>query len=351
MQLPSDRCYVIAEIGANHNGDMALARRLIDAAAAAGADAAKFQSWDTGLFAESFYRDHPGVKVEVARHAVAPRDLGELAAYCRNRGIAFASTPFSAGEVEVLDALDVPFVKVASMDLNNDRLLRRVAATGRTVVLSTGFASMAEIGHALSTLEAEGNRDIVLLHCVSLYPPPSDDLVNLLNIDMLAETFGYPVGFSDHTLGIELTFAAIARGACIVEKHFTLDHAMPGWDHSVSAEPSELAQIVVAARRIPAALGMRRRVVSETERAQARVMRRSVVAARPIRAGETIVATDLTLRRPGTGIAPNDVDRLVGCVAVRNLETDDLLAWTDVVPSSAASSVPAPGTATAREAA
>ena len=190
MQLPADRCYVIAEIGANHNGDMALARRLIDAAAAAGADAAKFQSWDTGLFAETFYRDHPGVKVEVARHAVAPRDLGELATYCRDRGIAFASTPFSAGEVAVLDALDVPFVKVASMDLNNDRLLRRVAATGRTIVLSTGFASMAEIGHALSTLEAEGNRDIVLLHCVSLYPPPSDDLVNLLNIDMLAETFG-----------------------------------------------------------------------------------------------------------------------------------------------------------------
>ncbi|MFB3103237.1 MAG: N-acetylneuraminate synthase family protein [Alphaproteobacteria bacterium] len=328
--LKDDRPYVIAEIGANHNGDMEQARAHIRAAKAAGADAAKFQSWGTGLFAQSVYDANAELKEAVAAYAVAESDMAALAEYCRKTEIDFASTPCSATEIVELDALDPPFVKIASMDLNNDRMLIDAAKTGRPIILSTGFSSMAEIEHALTTLESENHTDIVLLHCIALYPPPGDDLVNLRNIEMLRDNFGYPVGYSDHTIGVEVTLAAIALGAAVIEKHFTLDKALPGWDHAVSADPSELAIITTAARRIPAALGSRRRIISEGERQNAQVMRRSIVAAHDIRSGEILTEEHLEFRRPGTGISPNDAGRLLGGVARRDIAADTLLSDDDV---------------------
>jgi len=331
MQFLKDgRPYVIAEIGANHNGDMAQARAHIRAAKDAGADAAKFQSWGTGLFAQSVYDDNAELKDAVAAYAVAENDMAALADYCRECGIDFASTPCSAAEVAALDALDPPFVKIASMDLNNDRMLIDAAGTGRPIILSTGFATLAEIEHALATLEGAGHTDTVLLHCVALYPPPADDVVNLRNIEMLNDTFGYPVGFSDHTIGVEIPLAAIALGAAVIEKHFTLDKTLPGWDHAVSADPADMAVITAAARRIPAALGVRRRVVSEAERNNAAVMRRSVVAARDIRAGEILTEDHLEFRRPGTGISPNDAARLLGRAVRHDIAADTLLSEDDV---------------------
>lgn len=333
MHLPSDgHTYVIAEIGANHNGDMELARESIRAAKAAGADAAKFQSWDTGLFARSFYEENPGLEEQVAAYAVAGDEMLALSEYCNEVDIDFASTPFSQRELVELDALAPPFVKIASMDLNNDHLLRAAAKTGRTVILSTGFARMGEIEHALSTLEDTGHEDTILLHCIALYPPPGDDYVNLRNIEMLRDSFGYPVGFSDHTKGIEITLAAIALGAVVVEKHFTLDKNLEGWDHAVSADPDELAIITAAARRIPAALGSRRRVVSEAEHNQGLVMRRSIVAGRALPAGHVLTLEDLDYRRPGTGISPNEASRLVGRGLTRALGADELLSEDDLAP-------------------
>lgn len=329
--------YVIAEIGANHNGDMELARQSIRAAHEAGADAAKFQSWDTGLFARGFYEEHPGLEEQVAAYAVAGSQMAELAAYCRETGIDFASTPFSKREMAELDALDPPFIKIASMDLNNDHLLADAAATGRTIVLSTGMSQMGEIEHALETLEGRGHTDTILLHCIALYPPPGDEYVNLRNMEMLRETFGYPVGFSDHTKGIEITLAAIALGAVVIEKHFTLDKNMEGWDHAVSADPAELAVITSAARRIPTALGSRRRIVSDNERNQGRVMRRSIVAARDLPVGHVLTLEDMDFRRPGTGIAPNDAGRLVGRELLRAYTADQLLSEDDIAPASGAS--------------
>jgi len=328
--LKNDGTYVIAEIGANHNGDMEQARAHIRAAKAAGADAAKFQSWGTGLFAQSVYDANDDMKEAVAAFAVAESDMAALAAYCRETDIDFASTPFSAAEVVALDALDPPFIKIASMDLNHDRMLVDAAKTGRPIILSTGFATMAEIEHALVTLEGVGHTDTVLLHCIALYPPPTDDMVNLRNIEMLKDTFGYPVGLSDHTVGVEITLAAIALGAVVIEKHFTLDKTLPGWDHAVSADPEEMAIITSAARRIPAALGSRRRVVSAAERESAAVMRRSVVAARDIRAGEILTEKHLEFRRPGTGISPNDAGRLLGRAARHDIAEDTLLSEEDV---------------------
>jgi N-acetylneuraminate synthase len=331
--LNDDRPYVIAEIGANHNGDMEQARAHIRAAKAAGADAAKFQSWGTGLFAQSVYDDNAELKEAVAAYAVAESDMAALAQYCRETEIDFASTPCSAAEMVALDTLDPPFVKIASMDLTHDRMLIDAAKTGRPIILSTGFSTMAEIEHALMTLEGVGHTDTVLLHCIALYPPPADDLVNLRNIEMLRDTFGYPVGYSDHTIGIEVTLAAIALGAVVIEKHFTLDKTLPGWDHAVSADPADMAIITSAAQRIPAALGSRRRTVSDAERQNAAVMRRSIVAARDIRSGEILTENDLEFRRPGTGISPNDAGRLLGRAARRDIAADTLLSEDDVEQS------------------
>jgi N-acetylneuraminate synthase len=328
--LKDDHPYVIAEIGANHNGDMEQARAHIRAAKEAGADAAKFQSWGTGLFSQSVYDANAELKEAVDAYAVAESDMAALATYCRETGIDFASTPCSAAEMVALDTLDPPFVKIASMDLNNDRMLVDAAKTGRPIILSTGFGTMAEIEHALATLEGVGHTDTVLLHCIALYPPPEDELVNLRNMEMLKDTFGYPVGFSDHTIGVEVTLAAIALGAAVIEKHFTLDKNLPGWDHAVSADPADMAIITSAARRIPAALGTRRRVVTEAERKNAEIMRRSIVAARDIRAGEILTEDHLEFRRPGSGISPNDAGRLLGRTARHDIAADTLLSEDDV---------------------
>lgn len=324
-----DKPYIIAEIGANHNGDLDLARRHVEAASAAGCDAAKFQSWGAGLFAQSFYDQSTGLKEAIETYAVNAAGMAELAAACHEAGISYASSPFSDDEVRELDALDPPFIKIASMDLNNDRMLRRAAATGRPILLSTGFSTLGEIEHALQTLETIGHRDTILLHCISIYPPPSDDVVNLRNMETLRRAFGYPVGFSDHTLGVEVTLAALALGAVVIEKHFTLDRTMQGWDHAVSVEPREMEMIVGAAERIWRALGSERRVVSEAEQENARIMRRSAVAARDIRAGEAIDDGDIVFRRPGTGIAPNDAGMLLGRVAVRDIAAEALLTLED----------------------
>lgn len=321
--------YVIAEIGANHNGDMALARKLIDAAKTAGADAAKFQSWGKGLFARCVYDSAEGLEAQVEKYAVARDEMEALAAYCRDAGIDFISTPCSVEEVEHLNGLNPPSIKIASMDLNNPEMLIAAAETGRRVIFSTGFGSMGEIEQAVRYIEDAGNRDIVILHCVALYPPPSDRIINLRNMDTIARAFGYPVGYSDHTIGIEIPLAAIALGAAVIEKHFTLDKTMEGWDHAVSADPDEMAAIARAGERIPAALGSARRDVSREERKLSQAMRRSAVAARPIESGQVITEKDIVFRRPGTGIPPDQAHLLHGQLAARDMAGDTIFDFAD----------------------
>ena len=338
---PGERTYIIAEIGANHNGDLGLARKMVRNAKELGCDCAKFQSWDVGLFSQVVYdqnyfladdyrnRTDYTLKEIVAEFALSPDELSELSEYCRKLGIDFASTPFSPDQLRHLVELDVPFIKIASMDLNNDSLLRLAAETGRPILLSTGFGTLTEIDHAIRTIEDAGNRDIVVLHCISLYPP-ADEQVNLNNMDMLRQAFGYPVGFSDHTLGTEISLAAIAKGAVVLEKHFTLDKEMEGWDHKISADPGEMAVLVKGARRIHAALGSARRTVSREERERRRAYRRSMVSARDIEAGQVITPEDLTAKRPGTGIEPNMAPLLVGMVAARDIPSDTVIQLTDL---------------------
>jgi N,N'-diacetyllegionaminate synthase len=321
--------YVIAEIGANHNGDMGLAREMIDAAVESGADAVKFQSWaaDT-LISKPLFARLPGLHEQAEKYALSREDHLKLRDYCIQKGITFFSTPFSFSEADMLETMDIPFFKAASMDTIHLGFLRYLAAKQRPIILSTGMSTLGEVEKAVDVIRAEGNEQLALLHCVAVYPPEIQT-VNLHNLRMLAEQFDVPVGFSDHTIGIGSAIAAIALGASIIEKHFTLDKTLEGWDHAVSADPVEMAQIVREGRAVQQALGSSRRVIGEAEQAMASGMRRSVILNRSMRAGETVTLDDLEYKRPGTGIRPDEVDRVLGRKLAVDVSEEELLTWQD----------------------
>ena len=332
--------YVIAEIGSNHNGDMDLCRQLIDAAADAGAQAVKFQSWsESSLIAREEYdrnldyddkKKHFGSLREMVRaYQFTPEQHVVAQAHCRERGIAFCSSAFSEEEADLLDSLDVPFYKIASMDLVNLPLLKYVATKKRPVVLASGMATLGEIERAIQTLRGAGLDDVVLLHCVSIYPPEYDS-IRLLNIPMLRDAFGLPVGFSDHTLGTSVPLAAVALGACVIEKHFTLDKDMEGWDHAISADPAELRTIVEEGRHVFDSLGGRSRVVTPAELEKRDRFRRSLVARRALDRGHVLAEDDLTAKRPGTGISPAELECVVGRRLALDIGEDHVLRWRDL---------------------
>ena len=300
---PGNPPYIVAEIGSNHNGDMDLCRRLIDAAAEAGAHAVKFQSWtESSLIAKEEY-DRNTQYSDKKRHFGSLREMVkayqltagqhlEAHSYCKARGIAFCSTPFSTEEADLLEKLDVPFFKIASMDIVHLPLLKHVARKQRPMVISTGMATLAEIEQAVETVRGVGNDQIVLLHCIAIYPPDYG-IIHLRNMATLQQAFDVPVGFSDHTLGTAITLAAITLGACVIEKHFTLDKDMAGWDHSISADPAELRIIVEEGNNIFTALGSNRRTVSDDEIEKRKKFRRSLVARRALSHGHVLTEEDL----------------------------------------------------------
>lgn len=333
--------YIIAEIGSNHNGDMELCRRLIDAAAAAGAHAVKFQSWsDKSLISrEEFARNteysdkkkHFGSLLEMVRaYQFTVEQHREAAAYCEKCDIAFCSTPFSSDETDLLESLNVPFFKIASMDIVNLPFLRYVARKQRPVVISTGMANLAEIEQAVETVRGQGNDQVVLLHCIAIYPPEYS-AIHLRNIPMLTQAFCVPVGFSDHSLGTAIPLAAITLGACVIEKHFTLDKNMPGWDHAISADPAEMQVIATEGHNIFSALGRSCRTVSSAEMEKRKQFRRSLVTLAPLPKGYVLTSADLTAKRPGTGISPAEQDYVVGRALARAVEEDQVLSWDDLV--------------------
>lgn len=334
--------YIIAEIGANHNGDMDIAKKLIKSAKDCGANAVKFQSWKPGsIEAKEVYdknqsyddgdggKKHFGSLIEmVEKYYLRDEQHIELSNYCKSIGIDFCSTPFTKEEVDLLQKLDVPFFKTASMDINNFELLIHMAAYKKPIILSTGMATLGEIERAIKTIEDQGNNQIVLLHCISIYPPKYKD-INLNNIQMLQKAFVYPIGFSDHSIGTSIPLASIALGSCVIEKHFTLDKDMPGWDHQISANPEELKEIVKEGRNIQIALGSFNRVISKDEEEKKGKFRRSVVTAKKLSQGHTITNEDLTVKRPGTGIQPEEIPYLVGRKLKKNLNADEILSWSD----------------------
>lgn len=334
---PGEPAYIIAEIGSNYNGDMELCKKLIDSAKSCGTDAVKFQSWSkSSLICRAEYdrntnygdkKKHFGTLEEmVERYQFTPEEHYEVAAYCREKEIVFLSSCFSPEEVDLLDSLEVPAFKIASMDINHLPLLEYVASKKKPVILATGMATLGEIETALTTLEDCGSGHITLLHGLSIYPPPYEN-INLLNIVTLQQIFDVPVGFTDHTLGTAIPLAAIALGANIIEKHFTLDKNMEGWDHAISADPVELKDIVKEGYNVWRSLGSYRRVVGTEELKKAQSFRRSLVMKHTMKAGDVIIKKDIDFKRPGTGIRPDEMCYVLGRKLILDIEEDEVLQW------------------------
>lgn len=351
VQLTSDkelfnycRPYVIAELGSNHNGDMKLAKKLIMQAKESGADCVKFQSWskdtifarkkyDDNYFIADDYRDRTDYTLEeiVDAYSISEDELLEMKKFADEVGIDCTSTPFSKKEADFLvDKMDTSFIKVASMDLNNYPFLEYLAKKGKPMVISTGLSELYEIDKAVKTIENTGNNQIIILHCVSTYPPVDAD-VNLNNIKTLMATYpDYPIGFSDHTLGTAIPLASVALGACLIEKHFTLDKDMEGWDHKVSATKEEMQEIVGNAKRISDALGSFRITATESDEKK-KEFRRSIVITREMKKGEVLQAEDLDYKRPGGGFDPEMTEFLIGRTVIKDLKFDHILTKEDIV--------------------
>lgn len=329
-------CYVIAEAGANHNGDMGIARELIDVAAEAGADAVKFQVYSgKALYSTKTPRFEylKGVSDkethELLEDAALPREwIPDLAAHCADRGVAFFATPFDVAAVGQLAAVGVPAMKIASFELVDLGLIRSAAGAGVPLILSTGMATYGEIEEALEAAADGGAEHVALLRCASLYPSPPE-IMNLRAMDTMRRAFGLPVGLSDHTTGIAIPTGAAALGMDILEKHFTLSRKMEGPDHPFAIEPDELRALVRGVRDVETALGTGRLSGPSAQEAEEmyRLARRSIVAATDIAAGTILTLEHLTVKRPGFGIKPRDIDAVVGRTARIDIERDEILLW------------------------
>ena len=352
------RTFVIAEAGVNHNGSLDLALKLVDAAAGTGADAVKFQTFrasslTAGHAPKAAYQDRAIGSSTSQLEMLRRLELDEAAhhtllAQCRTRGITFLSTPFDLESADFLVALDVPRLKVSSGDVTNLPLLRRVGAAHRPTVLSTGMSTLGDVEGALGALASgalsasvgevlrpatayarpEGQawlqRNVTVLHCTTEYPAPLEE-VNLRAMDTLRDAFGLPVGYSDHTRGITVPIAAVARGAVLIEKHFTLDQSLPGPDHASSLEPADFGTMMRAIRDVETSLGSSRKTPSISELRNVAPARRSLVAARPISKGERYTTENLVAKRPGTGISPMLLDDWIGRTAPRDYAVDELI--------------------------
>lgn len=327
---------IIAEAGVNHLGSLGIAMKMIDAASDSGVDAIKFQSFDPEQLViknapKAQYQidntgDGGGQLEMLQKLALSPASHKVLIEYCKGKSIEFLSTPFDLKSLTLLDSFDMPTIKVSSGDLTNLPLLRAIGARGRRVILSTGMATLDEIGAALDVLVQCGTpwSLITVLQCNTQYPTPMPD-ANLMAMLTIRDTFKVSVGYSDHTLGIEAPIAAVAMGAAVIEKHFTLDRNMPGPDHKASLLPDELAAMVRAIRNIEAALGDGKKHPTASETPNIPIARKSIVASTYIKAGERLTPDNITTKRPATGLSPMLWDSVIGTSAKRDYQLDDLI--------------------------
>jgi len=335
-----EKCFIIAEAGVNHNGDVNLAKRLIDAASDAGADAVKFQTFHadnvvTCTAEKAGYQKNTTPSDESQYEMLKKLELSddvflELSDYAKKRGILFLSTPFDEDSVDFLDRIDVPAFKIPSGEITNFPLLKKIAGKKKTIILSTGMASLGEVEDAFFYLKKCSSVDIILLHCTTSYPA-SIHSVNLRAMETLRCAFKVPVGYSDHTVGITIPVAAVAMGACVLEKHFTLDRTLPGPDHKASLEPEELQAMVKAIRDIERARGNGIKELNEEEESIKKVARRSIVARCDINTGDMLNDSNLAIKRPGTGIESKYYDMIIGKQIKKNIKKDTIITWNDIL--------------------
>ncbi|MBT4347786.1 MAG: N-acetylneuraminate synthase [Methylococcales bacterium] len=330
------KVFIIAEAGVNHNGSTELAKKLIDVAVHSGADAIKFQTFKAeNLVSKKAQKaeyqkqttDSKESQFEMIKKLELDVDTHQaLMAYCAEKNILFLSTPFDHDSINLLNKLGLDIFKIPSGEITNSPYLKQIGALNKQVILSTGMANLGEIEAALAVLVSAGTqrKRITVLHANTMYPTPMED-VNLKAMQTIGQAFDIAYGYSDHTLGIEVDIAAVAMGASVIEKHFTLDKTMEGPDHKASLEPDELKAMVKAIRNIELALGSRVKQVSNSERPNMAVARKSLIAKIDIKQGEQFTENNLTIKRPGTGISPMRWDEMIGQTAQKNYLADDLI--------------------------
>ena len=341
----SKRTIIIAEAGVNHNGSLERALSLVDCAAEAGVDFVKFQTFKAENIvnkeaqkADYQIKNTTG-EAQTQFEMLKKLEMGNewypaLMNRCEDKGVRFLSTGFDMESIDFLDGIEVPFYKIPSGEITNKPYLQHIARKGKDIILSTGMAHLREVKDAIEVIEKEGldRNQITVLHCNTEYPTPMED-VNLLAMNHIAKELGVKVGYSDHTLGIEVPIAAVALGACVIEKHFTLDRNLPGPDHAASLEPEELKAMVSAIRNIEEAIGGTGfKEPSKSEQKNMAVARKSLHAARNLQRGSVIKQEDLIALRPGTGISPMEIDRIIGRVLVHDVEKQTLLKESDLEP-------------------
>lgn len=326
--------FIIAEAGVNHNGSLELAKKLVDAAKDAGADCVKFQT-----FVSKNIVSKNAVKAEYQKQQTEPEEsqqdmlkklelsfdeFVELNEYCKSKSIEFMSTAFDFDSIDFLDSLEMGTWKIPSGDITNLPYLIKIAKLNKPVILSTGMSTMVDIRSAIKALKENGAAELTVLHCTTEYPTPFED-VNLRAMNTIKKEFGVKVGYSDHTKGIEVPIAAVALGATVIEKHFTLDRNMEGPDHKASLEPNELKAMVDSIRHIELALGNGMKQPAESEKKNMAVARKSIIASKEIKAGEIFTENNLTVKRPGDGISPMRWFDIIGKPAPRDFEEDELI--------------------------
>jgi N,N'-diacetyllegionaminate synthase len=329
----SEEIFIIAEAGVNHNGDLLLAKKLVEAAAEAHANAVKFQTFKTEKLVsvgtpKANYQSQTtgdGGQFEMLKKLeLSEEDHYILKKHAEDNGIIFLSTAFDMESVDLLEKLDMPVYKVPSGEINNVPLLLRIAQTGKPVILSTGMCTLDEVGFSVELLRRSGVADLTLLQCNTQYPTPYKD-ANILAMKTMGEKYHTRYGYSDHTLGIEVPIAAAALGACVIEKHFTLDNNLPGPDHKASLEPKELKRMVEAIRNVENALGTGMKTLSESEKCNVICARKSIVAAQTIKCGELLNEKNITVKRPAGGIPPSKWFEVIGRTAKKDYEMDEMI--------------------------
>lgn len=332
--------FIVAEAGVNHNGSFKLAKKLIDEASRAKVDAIKFQTFNPDTLVvkgvnKADYQIKNECGIQESQHEMLSRLMlkrefhSTLKKYAESKNLIFISTPFSADDADFLKKIKIKVIKIGSTDTDNIPYLNHVAKFNLPIILSTGMSALPEIKEAVKTIGNAGNKNLIVLHCTTNYPTPHEQ-ANLRAIASLAKNLKTIVGFSDHTLGIEAPIAAVALGAKVIEKHFTLDRNMPGPDHKASLEPQELKTMVEAIRNIEKALGSGDKVLFPSEKKIAKVTRKSLVVAYDISAGKKIIGADIVIKRPGTGIRPKFLNKVIGKTAKKNIKKDDLIQWQDL---------------------
>ena len=324
--------YFIAELNTSHFGEIEKAKKMIDMVKDCGGDCVKFQSWsEHTLYSDEYYKQNPIAKRFVKKLSMGEEQLKELSEYSRSIGIDFASTPYSNEEANFLiNECQVPFIKVASMDINNYPFLRHLATLKSAIIISTGMADIDEIVKAVEVLESAGAKNVCVLHCVSIYPV-APQFVNLNNIRTLQQVLKrQPIGYSDHTLGIEVGLASVALGACVIEKHVTLDKSIIGMDNQMAIEHEELKNLILGLKNVYFSLGKSNRIVSIDELEQRKKMRRSLIANIDLNPGDVLTEKNIGAKRPGTGISVSEWDMYLGKIVNKHIGKDSLILTDDI---------------------